>query len=233
MTPRDQAGDLASCDTPHGPRPSGFLGHARPNGPRYAPMGASHPKSSFSLTHGSALACGPSPHNRQTEAAKEPHRVCAEAILLLTLGTPGRIAGQSYLHRQARRTPSPPCPQSLKGHGLRRASPGHAAHFCVRPPCDMVGMRSHAMNAKRKASTARRPFQKDGRRLPLDRQPQCETPIMPLGGRGDSRPRLLADSRFSFGRGGNASGASLVWGLGPTSAHDVPRGLPPLRLVRE
>ena len=41
--------------------------------------------------HGSVLACGPSPHNRQTEVVKEPHRACAEAILLLTLGTPGRI----------------------------------------------------------------------------------------------------------------------------------------------
>ena len=45
--------------------------------------------------HGSVFACGPSPHNRQTEVVKEPHRACAEAILLLTLGTPGRIAGQS------------------------------------------------------------------------------------------------------------------------------------------
>jgi hypothetical protein len=45
--------------------------------------------------HGPVFACGPSPHNRQTEVVKEPHRVCAEAILLLTLGTPGRIAGQS------------------------------------------------------------------------------------------------------------------------------------------
>jgi hypothetical protein len=84
-------------DAPHGLKPSGCLGHARPNGPRYAPMAASQPGKSFSLMHGSVLACGPSPHNRQTEVAKKPHRVCAEAILLLTLGTPGRIAG----HRTA------------------------------------------------------------------------------------------------------------------------------------
>ena len=50
-------------DAPHGLRPSGFLGHARPSGPRYAPMAASQPGKSFSLMHGSVFACGPSPHN--------------------------------------------------------------------------------------------------------------------------------------------------------------------------
>jgi len=123
------------CDAPHGLKPSGFLGHARPNGPRYAPMAASQPRNSFSLMHGSVFACGPSPHNGQTEVVEEPHWACAEAILLLTLGTPSRIAGRVYSHRQARTTPSPPCPQSLKGHSLRRASPGQRIctprHTCM------------------------------------------------------------------------------------------------------
>ena len=35
--------------------------------------------------HGSAFTCGPTPHNRQTEIVKEPHWVCPEAILPLTL----------------------------------------------------------------------------------------------------------------------------------------------------
>jgi len=46
------------CDSPHGLKPSGFLGHARRNRPRYAPTGASHPKRSFSLVHGSVLHAG-------------------------------------------------------------------------------------------------------------------------------------------------------------------------------
>jgi hypothetical protein len=94
----DLTGTFHDRDTPQPLKRRGFLGHARRNRPRYAPTGASHPKRNFSLMHGSAFACGPSPHNRQTEVVKEPHRVCAEAILLLTLGTPGRIAGQSSCH---------------------------------------------------------------------------------------------------------------------------------------